>query len=398
MPFSEKESSNQDQEQAVYDASILEEADMILGALNKNLEGPALNVSKELAKSLQRLESLYEQVGLSPAERQAPEAVNEVRFWFNKEYEKQWHVLNDVGILKTLESGRFGIEGIDGAEYPVPSQEELGILLEQNRGLIEKKKEQGFTKMLLVPFGSSLDALAKTYGQRIVEHFKQGTLKDSQGKLITNLAKKSEGSSARNDATGDNEYYPLWKWDKYQGADETGALVYHPKQFDQTNHGGKTKNQIITSEGAWTVIFTEATPNIPRENPEIQGGRIQLDSNGSSIREYIEGGEDFPSPREYKEALEKGEMYQGESGMTPEEWIMAAITRLEETGEVMGDYQNDAKDKIDYLIEAYFPASDLVPSACWIRDSRQAYLSRRDVGRRLDHCGVRPTVRIKKKP
>src|SRR3990167_5770002 len=88
-----------------------------------------------------------------------------------------------------------------------------------------------------------------------------------------------------------------------------------------------------------------------------------------------------------------GSPYHGESGMTPEEWIVAFMAELEETGKLMDDYQNGT-DSIAYLIGAYFIASGVVPGACWVRDSRQAYLDRGAPGNGDGYIGVRSAVRV----
>ena len=97
------------------------------------------------------------------------------------------------------------------------------------------------------------------------------------------------------------------------------------------------------------------------------------------------------TPKEYLEAIGTGE-YQNESGMTPEEWLMQAITTLEEKNQVIDDWRG--KGSIAYNTGAYFQASGNVPNASWRRDDRQAVLDRNDPTSRDDRIGARSAVRV----
>ena len=123
-------------------------------------------------------------------------------------------------------------------------------------------------------------------------------------------------------------------------------------------------------------------PDIPRENKgKTIGGRKQFEANDT--------------PNNYLKTLrdsKKDNPYQGEEGMTPEDQLMYAITHLEETDQVIDDYQGNGS--ISYQVGAYFPASGDVPSAYWDRGDRQAHLGGTDPDSRYGNCGVRSAVRI----
>ncbi|OGZ68602.1 MAG: hypothetical protein A3C50_04180 [Candidatus Staskawiczbacteria bacterium RIFCSPHIGHO2_02_FULL_43_16] len=334
---------------------------------------------QQLANLYQHLEGLYE----------SKEGGKELEASFAMQYDKQVEIFYKLKILvrnldydvdkESMSPG--SIDAIDGNEYKFPSKLELAELIEQNKELIEKKKEQGFTKLLVVPFGMKLDELAKKYGELIIEHFKNGNLHDSEGKKIENLRKQGEGDGPTSDATKNSEYYPLWKWDKYTNADESGGLVYYPEKFDKNNHQGKTKAEAIKEQGGWNIILIEDMPDIPRQGKgKTVGDRKQLEARST--------------PKEYLQTLATDPVYQHESGMTPEDQLMYAITYLEENQKIMDDYQG--KGSVSYQIGAYFPSSDDVPHAYWYRGHRQAYLSGSGVDDRHGGCGVRSAVRIKK--
>ena len=311
------------------------------------------------------------------------ESEREIEPSLQEQYKRQIDILGKFGLIEATESGGWAIKGIDGKEYPLPTQEEIAEKMEENKELVERKREQGFTRLLLVPFGLKLSDLTETYKKSILEH-------QAEGKLFG--AKKDPSDQGEELVSLDlDENQPVWVWDKYQEADTNGSLVYQPKELSE-NHQGKTKQEILGEQGGWRIVLMEDMPNIPRENPETKGGRTQIDVKGSSIKKYIKRGEDIPSPAEYLKALQQDSTYKGEEGMTPEDQLMYAITHLEETDQVIDDYRGNGR--ASYQVGAYFPASGVVPSAYWSRGYRQAYLGRYYPDDRIDDCGVRSAVRI----
>ena len=268
-----------------------------------------------------------------------------------RQYESERRVLEGAGILESLPSGNQGIHGIDGKAYPVPSYQEIRNLIREKRDVLENKAEQGFTKLLIVPFGMKLDDLVGKYKALILRH-------KAENKLLATKEKDIDPD----EPLDLNMSEPVWVWDEYESADENGKLVYDPKEFSE-NHGGKTKAEILAaaqgkSSPAWRIVMIESDPNIPRAGKGKQvGGRARIEAN--------------KTPKEYLEAIGTGE-YQNESGMTPQEWLMQAITMLEEKNQVIDDYQGNGK--ITYNTGGYFPASGGVPRACWYRGGRRAGL------------------------
>ena len=119
-------------------------------------------------------------------------------------------------------------------------------------------------------------------------------------------------------------------------------------------------------------------PNIPPSGAgKDVGGRKRLEAN--------------KTPNEYLAMIGEGQ-YKDEFGTTPEEWLMQAITMLEEKNQVIDDYQGNGK--ITYNTGGYFPASGGVPDACWYRGSQQAFLSRGDPTSRDGYLGARSAVRV----
>ncbi|MDP1722662.1 MAG: hypothetical protein Q8L37_05625, partial [Candidatus Gottesmanbacteria bacterium] len=281
-----------------------------------------------------------------------------------RQYESERRVLEGAGILEQLPSGEQGIRGIDGKAYPVPSYQEVRDLIREKRDILKKKAEQGFTKLLIVPFGMKLDDLIEKYKAVILKHYADMPDPQDPSKRIPDPRKTKLFAAKEKDTDPDEPLdldttAPVWVWDAYRGADESGKLVYDPKEFSQ-NHGGKTKAEILAaaplgeardkqgkSSPAWRILVIEADPNIPRSGQgKTVGGRARLEAN--------------KTPNEYLEAigngsakLTTGNQYQGESGLTPEEWLMQAIATLEEKNQVIDDYQG--KGSVAYNTGAYFP-------------------------------------------
>jgi hypothetical protein len=227
------------------------------------------------------------------------------------QYESERRILEGAGILEHLPSGDQGVHGIDGKAYPMPSYQEIRVLIREKGDILEKKAEQGFTKLLIVPFGMKLDDLVKKYKALLLKH-------KAKGKLFAT----KENDTDPDEPLDLNMSEPVWVWDQYEGADENGKLVYDPKEFSES-HGGKTKAQILADLGvadtlspAWRIVMIEADSNIPRAGKSKPlGGRARIEAK--------------KTPNEYIEMIGKNQ-YQNESGTTPEEWLMQAIITLEE--------------------------------------------------------------------
>jgi hypothetical protein len=311
-----------------------------------------------------------------------------------EQYESQKSIMARLGILEVLTDGSLGIKGIDGQEYPLPSYQEVSKRMVEKKEILSTKVDQGFVKLLLVPFGMSLDKLTARYKAALQKHFNEHKL------FYTKKTKQdpSEPDEPLEPITELHKDGPLWAWDKYNGADESGTLVYYPKEFSADNHGAKTKTELLaTGNNGFTIRLLEDMPNIPRQGQGKTVGksgheRLQLDTASTSIKGYVEQGQTTPNSREYLKALQNEEQYQHEQGMTPEEQIIYALTYLEETNQIIDDYQGNGS--ISYQLGAYFPSSEYVPYSSWDRGNRQAYLNRSGPGFRNGHCGARSVVGV----
>ena len=280
------------------------------------------------------------------------------------QYQSQAALLEKLGLLETLSSGKKGLIDIKGQEQLLPTLQEFSLRLSpEQKALIERKAEQGFTRVFLVPFGRELNRLTQVYAQIIKDYF----VEDPTNPVIDPAKphiRRPDPQRTRLLATDGTKLnldtnQPLWVWEKYANADKEGKLIYLPKKFDKTDHQGKTKDQIIQGGQAWQLVITEDLADLPAEGKgkPIQG-RKQLEANLTG--------------HQYLEKLQGDPQYQGETGLTPEAQIIRALTYLEEKNQVVDDYQGQGK--ANWLLGAYFPEDGYVPRAYWDRGSSRARL------------------------
>ncbi len=283
-----------------------------------------------------------------------------------------------------------------GKKYPMPSWQEVRQTLRkpENLEIIKEKSAQGFTKMLIVPFGYDLKTMVGKFKEKVRELDQAGLNPDGS----SNPDKGIFG------AGGEKVYfnredngYPVYIW---TGWDES-QLVYYPKQYDQKKHGGMNKDESIKINGAWKICFVEDMPVIPKEGKEI-GGRKQIDRNGSCIK----GQTDTPSIAEFKEAMDNAKAepgkkkmenpanYRHERGQTPEQYLWMQLTSLlEKEKPVLMDYEN-GEWRGTYLTECYNISALLVPFANWDQGVRRISLDGSNPAIQFGDFGVRPAVNI----
>ena len=282
-----------------------------------------------------------------------------------KSLKDQWDnnvkALKDTGVLEIFtESYTLGIRGIDGKEYPVPEPEEIQKCLEENKEMLEKKMEQGFTKLLIVPFGMPLDKLTLRFKQLIEKKFKEGKLISADG---TKLELDTEN--------------PLYKYEEWT----EDKIFYDIEKYDKVNHGGHTKAEILATESnsAWQVLLIEENEEIPAKGKgQTKGSRKQMEAELSA--------EDCLS------LTKNNKNYANETGLSPEAEIFLMMQTLENENKVINDY--DGKGKFARCFSSMF-ASGYVPSACWVRGGRRAGLVCDDSGSHDDYRGSRSSVRVK---
>ena len=311
------------------------------------------------------------------------------------QYKSQVTLLQRTGLIATKinidETGKvqevFCMRDIHGNEYPVPSYETLVEHLAEQKELRRTKADQGFTKFLLVPFGMSLDQMIHMFRAYLLNYKK---VHPEFGRTDPSVPDESDQPN----------WDPLLVWGRYIGADVNGTLVYDPMSFEKEHHGGVTKTQILERQKTdqdtiigWRILFLQGAKDgegfrgIPRNG---QGG-----IDGEQIpRADLEAGK---SPRKYlahqqTTSSDPTSPYYGESGMTPEEWIVMFMNHLAQTGKPIDDYQNKT-DSVALLTGAYFTVFNNISVSNWSRRGRGARFNGYGPVDVDKECGVRCAVR-----
>ena len=287
------------------------------------------------------------------------------------EYRQVLTALNRTGILSILPgSERLGVIGIDGKEYPAPTEVEVREIFDHNRKLVETKKAQGFTKLQITPLATPIFLLIARAEREIVKHSDSGrifqTKRDSNDPSVPTRVDRSE---------------PVGVSDIVREAINADSIVYFPKQFD-SNHKGKTKLEVINDPKicpipGWSVGLTENTSILPQNrHGATSGGRKQLGTNLSA--------------EDYLKALQ-GSVYKGETGWTYEDVLTDFLVNLHNTNQVSNEYYEDSAV---WLIGSYLLSSPRVPVSFWHRVPGRLHVSANASDNRYEHWGVRSTVRL----
>ncbi len=286
-----------------------------------------------------------------------------------EQYELQRNILFRTTVVgQLLGRDELGFVGIDGKEYPIPSYGEIEKLVKEREGLLTQKAGQGFVKLILVPIGMRLGVLIEKYKQSLLTHLREGALFATKKTL--------DDPDEPIDLDGDK---PVWVWDGFVEADANDMLFYYPQQYSPQSHGGKTKHELLAGGKAWNVLLIEYLPNIPRGGAgETINGRKQLEAGRS--------------PREYLKMIQTDPMYANEQGFCIEDQLIYAITHLEETNQIMNDWEGNGSSA--YQLGAYMVDGDSVPVVSYGRGYTRAGIVRLGVDFHGPIYGPRTSINI----
>ena len=362
--------------------------DVFQRATKEGNSSPLWHEAKLLKRELeQQMQSLSQE--LNPFET----------FNLEEQYESQLNILKDSNLLETLGNGEQGIQGIpffdtqgnptEQRHYPIPSLDQIIDWMRDKEELLKQKHQQGFTKMLLVPFGLPLERLTTAYQEQLQEHFNNHQL----------FLPRNNPEDQDEQQTTVSELNPMYIFEQYPDADlsnttkkqhKTEGIVYYPQQFTN-DHKGHTKQELLTtpppqfhtlSQG-WKILFVEDLTHIPRETQgTTKEQRPQLEAN-KSPNEYLAHTQDTTTENPY----------QHEQGMTPEDWFILALTNLHTKNEVTDDYASNIGSTC-FLTGSYLPSVACVPRAYWDRGDARAGLGGSDAGGRWRDGGSRAVVGV----
>ncbi len=324
-----------------------------------------------------------------------------------EQYNQQLAILRELTdvddnplLINHPETGREGVIGVDGLFYPIPTQTEVTIrLMEQYDLMVFKIGQQQFTQLQLTPLALPLARLAAAYGKQLVRH---ATDPDGEGLQLLG----ADGNPVELDLN-----QPL-----YLREDLTeDEMIYYPQRFEQTNHGGYLKPDLLQQpahSSGWKILLTQADPRISRSRPaQAIGGRysltIRINPNHTDaftlfMKQRLPVGQTIPLPQDYlaweqsPAATDPPSPYRGETiQTTTEDSVMRALIELKRRQRVMSDFANlNTSDAICYNLGTYMPKSGFVGGSVWDRVSRRACLRGFVVSRRYAHCSSRSAVSV----
>ena len=100
-----------------------------------------------------------------------------MQFPVEKEYTRCVAALNQTDILRLLsKSGSLGVIGIDGKEYPIPTQQQVAELFAHNSELVFRKVPQGFDRLELTPLATPTPLLVDKLKAAIIKHAAEGKI------------------------------------------------------------------------------------------------------------------------------------------------------------------------------------------------------------------------------
>ena len=136
------------------------------------------------------------------------------------EYARCVSALKCTGILTLLpKSEIIGVIGIDGKEYPIPTQEQVVEIFAHNRELAGRKVPQGFDRLEFTPMAMPTSLLIDRMKTAILKH-------EAEGKIYqTRLSPTDQLIPVRV-----NTEKQVWIWDTLRQALDTDELVYFPQE------------------------------------------------------------------------------------------------------------------------------------------------------------------------
>jgi hypothetical protein len=303
--------------------------------------------------------------------------------------ERDLETQKQIGFLETLSTGREGIIDVFGEEHPFPTTEEILERLENKKEIIELKlKQYHRPKLLIVPFGKSIVSeegvcFASALEQTLIKY--KDTLHNEDGSWPF----QDDTDQLKTDTSGNlfaNDDRPVWIWDQYKNAEESGDLVYDAQELTE-NHQGKTKKQKIDEIGGYSIILIDDIVDLPQTGQDKEGRKTP--DAGKTPQEYLQMLTD-PNNPECKQ-------YQGERGHYIEETIYQYISNLiQQKGLVTDNFYQERKQKgkATYSIGNYFKSSRGVPYSYWGSDLRRVNLLRDVRGDRNSNFSARLGVGV----
>ncbi len=287
----------------------------------------------EAAEPLQHQDSLAERI------EQLPEGLRDIA----DQYQEQFSALTFAKLMDMdPSSGEFGCTTIEGAFAKFPSLSEVVDRILDDAEGYAAKVDQGFNRLLLVPFGMRLDQLQDGYDHVLAEQLK------TKGHVVAGGSQLVTMRTSHLAPAADTQIEPL---ERVQG--------YRYVSF----HREETKDGLLQGDPdmAWRVFLVED----PTECDLVD---LPVRSNTAHQRVDAGRGRLYPfrdaktTPQELQKELNEA-VFRGEQGMDRETYYTLALQELRRTGQVLdcfsktvllGTYE-DFNDSMQ--ISRYYPTA-----------------------------------------
>ncbi len=289
-----------------------------------------------------------------------------------EQYAQQVEILKKYGVLEELADGKIGIkfpetELQEYIKFPLPKFEEISERIREREKFFSRKARQGFTKLVLVPFGIINNDLIVAYERALTDH---------KDELINPLDGSKHNLNASFPVMLDTEF------ESFRFLDLAGDLLYGPRSLDIADTGAKTKQEMLERNDGWQIMLLEDLPSLPwRRQAKTVGGRKQIEAP--------------KRPAEYLALLRENPSYEGEQAINIETWICYAMKQLEEKHQViddMGDLKVAAGTSSTpcMLLGSIMKDTLKIPAADWSENSAYITLDKPEISMH----GLRTAVEI----
>lgn len=340
------------------------------------------------------------------------ESINPFEVWFDlkNQYEWQIAILSEAKILYEVEvdgKKEIGMFDIDGNFCRIPTEKEIIDRMRNKQELLKEKREQGFGRFLLVPFGIPLKELVEAFGNVLKAYYVTMPDPKDPNKKIPDPEKTKVWGNFYNSAINNferqpvvlDEQEPVVFFMNIDGDEPEQGLVYYPKNLDRINHFGQTKREILQQQdtdhlNGWDILLLPLDKDIPPKGEERNiNERVEI-AAGKEASNY------FNLLNLHNETRVVDKQYRGEEWMTPEAWIAYALSELIQNHEILEENGVTALN-----LGAFLPMEGdpdffwgRVPAVSLNRESNQVIFSDADAMQdwisKAETIGARPAVRI----
>jgi hypothetical protein len=324
-------------------APSLSSREAFITAARKNRTPP--DVLNHIIFLLKRFDYLTEHKKPIPPE-QDPE-FREVMEYANNLFNLSEQYRAQVSLLEHLLLVQHGvIVGGNNERYPVPPVESIARRLFERQEELEIKHGQGFTKLLLVPFALPLASFQTALETSLVQYRSSSSLPPfpvsyTRSDIPLTLAMDSSAHPDILYASDDPNYYGVFTKTKFdilreQASDPRAFVGWHVCMLQPSTPG---------------LVRSPGFAGMP---PRGEGGRYGRECPRPDIETGRSANDQLPLLTQAQ--VDETSPYFGERGMTPEDWFMAFLVHLQESGRFLDD------EMFCFCLGSFFRSNGKIPA------------------------------------